>query len=95
MNRLLPGSTQDPQTVVGPSGERLQPSIEGATFTRRDTLVTADTGGDVDVWPSLLLADTLTPFHDEICSRLAQNLTAAQWRNLVGTAEPYDMTCRH
>ena len=31
---LLPGSTRDAQTVVGPTGERLQPSIDGATFRR-------------------------------------------------------------
>jgi len=32
--QLLPESTRDPQTVVGPSGERVQPSIEGVTFRR-------------------------------------------------------------
>lgn len=64
-----------------------------ASFTPHSALVTGDQTGAVIVWPSLLLADTLPPFAAEICPRLAQNLSEAQWRELVGD-QPYRATCR-
>jgi hypothetical protein len=63
-----------------------------AAFAASDQLVTGAMNGEVVVWPALLLGDSLASFSQDLCPRLAGNLTAAQWQQYAG-GQPYRATC--
>ena len=56
-----------------------------------DMLATAGQGGSI-LWPSLLWSTDLQSFRNDLCPRLAQNLTTAQWNQEV-SGQSYERTC--
>jgi len=79
---------------VGPtlSGGTGSPIFSLAFTSNGSVLATGDQAGDIVLWPSLLWSTDLDAFSHDLCPRLRQNLTAAQWNQYV-SGQPYHATC--